>query len=79
MSEQVTLQLSRDEALVLFEWLARVNSEQTMRFEDQSEQRVLWNLEGSLESILVEPLDPNYEAIVAAARARLRDVDEHGV
>lgn len=73
MAEEVTLRLSRDEALVLFEWIHRFNSEEGHRFEDQSEQRVLWNLEASLESTLVEPFKPEYGEILAAARSRVRD------
>ena len=56
MAEPVTLTLSREEALVLFEWLHRFNDEEGHRFEDQAEERVLWNLEASLESRLVDLL-----------------------
>ena len=77
-SEKVTLELSRDEALVLFEWLTRFNKSESERgtFEDQAEQRVLWDIEGMLESTLVEPLDPNYDELLEAARAKVRDTDE---
>jgi hypothetical protein len=73
MAEPVTLTLSRDEAIVLFEWLHRLNAEESRRFEDQAEERVLWNLEASLESTLVEPFKPEYDDILAAARSRVRD------
>jgi hypothetical protein len=43
---------------------------------DQSEQRALWNLCTLLERELVEPLDPNYGDLLAAARDRLRDTAE---
>lgn len=69
---KVALNLSREEALVLFEWLHRFNSED-QTFEDQAEQRVLWDIEAMLESELVEPLDPKYAELLAAARARVRD------
>lgn len=46
---QVTISLSNDEALVLFEWLSSFNQGHH-DFEDQAEQRVLWDLEGMLES-----------------------------
>ncbi len=75
MDEPVTLTLSRDEALVFFDWLHRFNSE-GHRFDDQAEQRVLWDLEASLESTLVEPLKPDYVEILAAARSRVRDSAE---
>lgn len=73
MTEDVTLTLSRDEAVVFFEWLRRSSSEERHRFEDRAEQRVLWNLEASLESTLVEPFRPEYGEILAAARSRVRD------
>lgn len=77
MSERkVTLELSPDEALIFFEWLHRFNEAQNKTFEDQAEQRVLWNMEAMLESALVEPLDPNYDELLAAARAKVRDPEE---
>jgi len=76
MAEQVTLALSRDEAIVFFEWLTRFNSKEGQRFEDQAEQRVLWNLQASLESTLTEPFKPDYAQILEAARLRVRDSTE---
>jgi hypothetical protein len=74
MSERkVTLDLSPDEAIVLFEWLHRFNEAENNEFVDQAEQRVLWNIEAMLESALTEPLHPNYVELIAAARARVRD------
>jgi hypothetical protein len=70
---KVTLSLSREEALVLFEWLSRFNKEENHEFEDQAEQRVLWDIEAMLESDLVEPLDPKYDELLAKARAKVRD------
>jgi hypothetical protein len=69
----VILELSRDEALVLFEWLSRFHEDESRTFEDQAEQRVLWNLEAMLEKTLVEPFDPNDAELLAAARANVRD------
>lgn len=73
---KVIFELSREEAIVFFEWLARFNKSEDKRFEDQAEQRVLWNLEATLESALVEPLDPNYAQVLAMARAKVRDSEE---
>ena len=73
---KVTLQLSRDEALVLFEWVSRFNKTRTPAFEDQAEERVLWDLEARLESELVEPLRKDYARTLADARAHVRDVGE---
>ena len=55
----ITLRLSGDEALVLFEWLTSFNAGEP-RFDDQAEQRVLWDLEAGLERHLVSPLREDY-------------------
>ncbi len=70
--ENIELPLTPDEALVLFAWLGRFNNSDH-EFEDQAEQRVLWNLEAMLESELVEPFRSDYLELVAAARGRVRD------
>jgi hypothetical protein len=75
-NNKVTLELSREEALVFFEWLTRFNKAEWVSFDDQAEQRVLWDIEGMLESTLVEPLDPKYNELLAAARAKVRDSQE---
>ncbi len=68
----VNLVLNTDEALVLFEWLARFNAADH-EFADQAEQRVLWDLESMLESTLAAPLSPHYSALLSSARERVRD------
>lgn len=73
-AEYVSLKLTRAEAVVFFEWLHRFNVKEVGQdFEDQAEQRVLWDLEATLESTLAEPLDPNYRQILNSARAKVRD------
>jgi hypothetical protein len=72
-----SLLLTRSEALVLFEWLYRVDGEdRDLGIVDQAEQRVLWDIVASFERVLVEPLDPNDEAIIDAARRAVRDPTE---
>lgn len=72
----VTLGLTSDEALVLFEWLARFNNG-VGEFEDQAEQRVLWDLEAMLEKALVAPLRADYAELLATAREKVRDGGIH--
>jgi hypothetical protein len=72
----ITINLSDDEALVLFEFLAR-------EIDDNLEKRLdtlinhpaeFWALNsvhGALEKILVEPLASNYGELVALARQRV--------
>lgn len=68
---EVTISLTADEALVLFEWLTREDGKGGLPTEHQSEQNVLWLVEAQLEKGLVDPLRPDYAAMVAAARERL--------
>jgi hypothetical protein len=74
--DDVALELTRDEAIVVFAWLSRFNNQPTPGFEDQAEQRVLWDLECMLESALDEPFRPDFAEIVVAARSRVRDSTE---
>ena len=73
MEDDITVRFTRSEALVLFEWLARVDSAGAIPVEDESERTVLWKLEGMLESVLTEPLRSEYSELLAAARKRVRD------
>jgi hypothetical protein len=69
----VSLSLTADEALVLFEFLQRFSDEDCLRIEDQAEQRVLWNLCSMLEKSLSVPFAADYSIRLAEARDRLRD------
>ena len=70
--DSITITLARAEALVLFEWLAALgDSPESSRPVGLHEQRVLWKLENLLESTLPEPLDPEYDRLLAEARARV--------
>jgi hypothetical protein len=72
--EKISIELTKDETLVLFEFLARFNeTEHPDIFEDQAEQKVLWIIEGQLEKQLVEPFRPDYKKIINEARNKIRD------
>lgn len=71
---RVRIDLSGDEALVLFDWLGRTSAaDQPAPFVDQAEQRVLWDLECILEATLVEVFAEDYETLLSTARAVVRD------
>jgi hypothetical protein len=73
----VTLELGKDECLVLFELLSRTfQDDAPLEAKFEGELQALLRLHGSLEKTLVEPLDPNYENIVRTARKRL--VERYG-
>lgn len=68
----VTITLTSDEALVLFELLHRwEDDDRVSEPEHRGEQAALWSLSCLLEKVLVEPFDPRYEELVDAARVRL--------
>jgi len=67
------IELSVDEALVLFECLHRYIEGNSLTIEDQAEARVLSTLCGMLEKQLAAPFASNYQELLADARDRLRD------
>ncbi|WP_435625799.1 hypothetical protein [Flagellimonas sp.] len=75
--EKVNIELTKEEAIVLFEFLGRFNENENLsRFEDQEEQRVLWDIECILEKELSEPFQTDYQEIVKKAREVVRDERE---
>jgi hypothetical protein len=75
MDNALTIQLNllRDEAVVIFEFLSRYADTGELAIKDQAEQRVLWDLCSSLESQLHEPISMNYDDLLWNARERVRD------
>ena len=73
LPERIVVELTRCEALVLFEFLRRCDEEEKYAFHDQAEQRVLWNLECLLQPQLAEVFSPDYGETLRAAWAELRD------
>ena len=49
------------------------NTKQKEIFQDQSEEKVLWTIEGQLDKISVEPFMKDYKEIIEESRKRLRD------
>jgi len=72
VEEGAMIRLSNDEALVLFEFLARFCDEKkALAIEDASERRVLCDILCQLESILVEPFATDYRDLLGKARNRV--------
>jgi hypothetical protein len=74
----VTFTLTRDEAIVFFDFLSRFSRSEQLSIEHQAEERVLWDLECMLESTLHEPFSANYAQRVAEARENVRDKVSEG-
>lgn len=72
--ENINIKLNEDDAIVLFEWLSNFNSkDNTTLFEDQAEQRVLFNLETELEKNISSVFDNDYKSVLLKARNSIRD------
>jgi predicted DNA-binding transcriptional regulator YafY len=72
-SKRVKIELTSDEALVLYDWLTRFNQRAHTDFTDQAEERVLFDLEAMLEKALVAPLQSDYADVLTQARSNVRD------
>ena len=69
----ITINLSNAEAIVLFEMLSQFEEEETaLPLEDQAEEFALWRLHGFLQKALVEPFHPDWIAILKSSRDELR-------
>ena len=62
------IELSKSEALVLFEFLYRTSDDDSLTVADQAERRALWNLECRFGKALVEPFLPNYLELLEQAK-----------
>lgn len=73
-NKNITINLREEEALVFFEWLHNFNDgENSNLFQDQSEERVLWDIEAILEKNMSQILGENYLELLSNARKKIRD------
>jgi len=70
------IEFSEDELIILSDWLNRFNRKQDEKFEDQAEQRVLWDLDCALEKLNEFVLSDSYAIRLQEAYARIRDKTE---
>ena len=71
---KINIELTQEEAIVFFELLGRINElKEFDQIQDQSEQRVLWDIECLLEKQLSEPFKGEYQEIIRKARNKVRD------
>jgi len=71
MQDTIQMKLSQSEALVLFEFVSRFTGEEVLEIRDPAEERVLWDICATLESVLVEPFQKNYRELLEVARQDL--------
>ncbi len=70
-SKPVAIELTKDESLVLFEWLSKQSDADHPIEIDPVERLALDRLLAKFESELVEILNPNYKRLLDEARKRL--------
>jgi hypothetical protein len=79
-SGDVTVIFSYEEAVVLADLLwrwERDGTQERLAFEDQAEQRVVWDLTAVFEPLIDESFDKDgYAAVVAHSRHKVRDTNE---
>lgn len=68
----MNIKLTKDEALVLYDYIYRISENEEL-FEDIAEQQVLWSIEAQFDKELLEPLMPEYKAIINRARENVRN------
>jgi hypothetical protein len=69
----VTLTLSNDEALVLFEFFARFDESDEFVLRNNAEFVAFMQVAGQLEKTLVAPFQANYKEQLLAARTRVAE------
>lgn len=74
---KLLLELSKDEALVLFDILARLNEDEGFEklLSDDIERKIFWDMESTLESKLSEPLSSDYNDRLKDAKQKLKTED----
>ena len=72
-NNKIKVEITKDEALVLFEFLSRYSDTDSLEIEHQSEQRALWNLTCVFEKTINEAFDSDYKKLLESARNRLQD------
>lgn len=72
MSQQtVTVALTPDQALVLFEFFARFQDTDRLAFAHPAEYLALVRIAAQLDTAVTEMFEPDYPELLAAARARV--------
>lgn len=69
----IRISLSNEEALVLLDWLTRFNESENT-FQDQAEERVLFDLESILEQKMSDTFSDNYSAVLQKARDKINEL-----
>ena len=72
-NKKILMEFSKEESIVFFSWLNYFNENSENMFQDQSEQRILWDLESSLEKIILDVFSDDYNDKLKKNRELIRD------
>ena len=68
---KVDIELSKEEALILFEVLSRYSESEELTVCDDAERQSLWNLCSALEKELSEPFSKDWKSALHSAKDKL--------
>ena len=73
MNKNIMIELTEDEALILFDCITRFNEKRSsIVFRDESEKKVIFDIESDLETKLASILDQDYELILNKAKKNIK-------
>ena len=67
-TDKVSFELTRKQALVIFEWLTELDEQEEPNYGHPAVQRVVWQIQSQLEKLLSEPFASNYKELLEEAR-----------
>jgi len=70
-----TIELDKNESLVLIDLLIRFREKEELVFEHESEKQIFYDLCAMLEFQVPELLSPKYRELLAEARSKVADLD----
>ena len=72
MNEKVNIELTKEQSIVLFEFLSRFSDQDNLTIEHPSEEKVLLEVTQILEKKLSEPFLSEYGEILKLAREKIQ-------
>ncbi len=67
------IEISKNEALVLFEFLSRYSETNVLSIEHKAEQQALYNLACAFEKSMADPFSSDYKKTLESARQKLQN------
>ncbi len=71
MSKNISITLSEDESLVLFEFFSRFEESDEFKLRHNAEFLAFSRISSQLDKVLVEPFKPEYAELLEAAQNRV--------